>query len=65
MPHVRVSSPRRLRDLEAAFEALIIGGRRSFVVTADGADRFAIAVRWKLLLEIADAGPTKVGNRRR
>jgi hypothetical protein len=40
-------------DLEAAFADFIIGGRGSFVVTADGADQFARAVRRKLLLEIA------------
>jgi hypothetical protein len=40
-------------DLEAAFAALIIGGPASFVVTADRDDRFAEAVRRKLLLEIA------------
>ena len=40
-------------DLEAAFAETIIGGPASFVVTADGDDRFAQAVRRKLLLEIA------------
>jgi Protein of unknown function (DUF1194) len=43
-------------DLEAAFANTIIGGPASFVVTADGDDRFAEAVRRKLLLEIA-GGP--------
>ena len=38
-------------DLEAAFAALIIGGPASFVVTADRDDRFAQAVRRKLVLE--------------
>lgn len=42
-------------DLEAAFARLIIGGRGSFVVTADGPERFAQAVRRKLLIEIAGA----------
>jgi hypothetical protein len=42
-------------DLEAAFAALIIGGPASFVVTADRDERFAEAVRRKLLLEIAGA----------
>jgi Protein of unknown function (DUF2585)/Protein of unknown function (DUF1194) len=42
-------------DLEAAFAALIIGGPASFVVTADRDDRFAQAVRRKLVLEIASA----------
>lgn len=40
-------------DLERAFAELIIGGPASFVVTADGANRFAEAVRRKLILEIA------------
>ncbi len=44
-------------DLEAAFEELIIGGPASFVVTADGRDSFADAVRKKLLLEIAGQVP--------
>ena len=43
-------------DLEEAFADRIIGGFGSFVVTADGDDRFAEAVRKKLLLEIA-GGP--------
>jgi hypothetical protein len=42
-------------DLESVFEALIVGGDGSFVVTADGDDRFAQAVRRKLILEIARA----------
>ena len=42
-------------DLESAFARLIIGGRGSFVITADGPERFAQAVRRKLLLEIAGA----------
>ncbi len=40
-------------DLETAFAELIVGGPGSFVVTADGKDRFAAAVRRKLLLEVA------------
>ncbi|MGF1608242.1 MAG: DUF1194 domain-containing protein [Kiloniellales bacterium] len=40
-------------DLEAAFASLIIGGPGSFVVTADGNQSFAEAVRRKMLLEIA------------
>jgi hypothetical protein len=42
-------------DLEAAFAETIIGGPASFVVRADGDERFAEAVRKKLLLEIAGA----------
>ena len=49
-------------DLEAAFADTIIGGPASFVVTADGYDRFAEAVRRKLLLEIAGA-PALIGRR--
>ena len=45
-------------DLEAAFAETIIGGPASFVVTADGDDRFAHAVRRKLLLEIAGTPAT-------
>jgi hypothetical protein len=41
-------------DLEGAFAAFIIGGPGSFVVTADGDQQFAEAVRRKLILEIAD-----------
>jgi hypothetical protein len=44
-------------DLEAAFVERIIGGPASFVVTADGDDQFAEAVRRKLLLEIAGTAP--------
>ena len=43
-------------DLEKAFAETIIGGPGSFVVTADRDDQFALAVRRKLLLEIA-GGP--------
>jgi Protein of unknown function (DUF1194) len=50
-------------DLEAAFADTIIGGPASFVVTADGADRFAEAVHRKLLLEIAGA-PVTIGDLR-
>jgi hypothetical protein len=45
-------------DLEAAFAERIIGGPASFVVTADGDDQFAEAVRRKLLLEIAGTTPS-------
>jgi hypothetical protein len=40
-------------DLERAFAETIIGGPGSFVVTADGRDQFAAAVRRKLILELA------------
>lgn len=41
-------------NLEAAYQRRIIGGPRSFVVTADSRESFAEAVRRKLILEIAD-----------
>ena len=44
-------------DLEAAFAERIIGGPASFVIRADGDQRFAEAVRRKLLLEIAGTRP--------
>ena len=44
-------------DLERAFAETVIGGPASFVVTADDDDRFAEAVRKKLLLEIAGTVP--------
>lgn len=40
-------------ELETAFAELIMGGPGSFVVTADRGARFAMAVRRKLVLEIA------------
>ncbi len=45
-------------DLERAFAETITGGPGSFVITADGRDQFAAAVRRKLILELAgrDAG---------
>ena len=43
-------------NVEQAFAETIIGGPGSFVVTADGRDSFAAAVRRKLILEIADRG---------
>jgi Protein of unknown function (DUF1194) len=44
-------------DLEAAFAERIIGGPASFVIRADGDERFAEAVRKKLILEIAGIPP--------
>ena len=44
-------------DLERAFAETIIGGPGSFVVTADGRDQFAAAVRRKLILELAARDP--------
>jgi Protein of unknown function (DUF1194) len=45
-------------DLEAALAETIIGGPASFVIRADGDERFAEAVRKKLILEIAGIQPT-------
>lgn len=50
-------------DLEAEFEARLIGGLGAFVVTADGEARFAQAVRRKLILEIAGSGPAVAARR--
>jgi hypothetical protein len=44
----------RFEDLEAAYADRIVGGPGAFVVTANGRDSFAQAVRRKLILEIAD-----------
>lgn len=49
------SGPPVSYDLATAFKETIIGGRGSFVVSADGPERFAEAVRRKLVLEIAGA----------
>ena len=46
--------------LEEAFAQLITGGPGSFVITADGKDRFAEAVLRKLLLEVANLPATHV-----
>jgi len=43
-------------DLEAEFERQMIGGPGAFVVTAEDAPSFMLAVRRKLILEIADLG---------
>lgn len=45
-------------DLEQRFQERIIGGPGAFVITADGPDTFADAVRRKLVLEIAGPGST-------
>jgi len=46
----------RAGDLEAEFRDRLIGGPGAFVVTADGDESFMMAVRRKLILEIADLG---------
>jgi hypothetical protein len=57
----------RFEDLEAEYSDKIIGGPGAFVVTADGRESFAQAVRRKLILEIADLGGAsgEAGFRRR
>lgn len=50
-------------DLEQAFEDTIIGGTGSFVVSADQPANFALAVKRKLILEIAGL-PAPVSDRR-
>ena len=47
-------------DLEKAFEDTIIGGPGAFVVTADDMQRFSLAVKRKLVLEIAGREPGSV-----
>jgi uncharacterized protein YbaA (DUF1428 family) len=53
-------------DLERAFAETIIGGPGSFVITADGRDQFAAAVRRKLILELVEGdsdGPGRKNSR--
>ncbi len=50
-------------DLERAFLETIVGGPGSFVVTADGAESFAAAVKRKLILEIAGRAPALAARR--
>ena len=46
-----------LPDLDVYYENCVIGGPAAFLVTVDSADRFAIAIRRKLVLEIAGRTP--------
>lgn len=46
----------RAGNLEQEYADMIIGGPGAFVITADGPENFARAVRRKLILEIADLG---------
>ncbi|MEO1249144.1 MAG: DUF1194 domain-containing protein [Pseudomonadota bacterium] len=50
-------------DLEQRFDERIIGGPGAFVITADGPDTFADAVRRKLVLEIAGTGGPSVAEK--
>ncbi len=52
-------------DLEEAFKTQIIGGPGSFVITVDNGQRFAEAVRRKLILELSDAGSGNHSERQR
>ena len=45
------------RDLESQYRTRIIGGRNSFVITADSRASFAEAVKRKLILEISGTMP--------
>ncbi len=58
LPILRPDSPQRSgANLEQLYAEQIIGGPGAFLVTADDADRFADAVRRKLILEIAGLLP--------
>jgi hypothetical protein len=48
-----------IRELDIYYEDCVIGGPGAFLVTVDGAGRFAEAIRRKLVLEIAGA-PARV-----
>ena len=54
--HVSLGTPSAIKFIEAEYADKIIGGPGAFVVTADGEQSFAQAVRRKLILEIADLG---------
>ena len=58
LPILRPDSPRRAGvNLEEEYATRIIGGPGAFMVTADGRESFADAVRRKLFLEIAGLTP--------
>ena len=51
----------RFEDLEESYRMRLIGGPGAFVVTADGPENFAEAVRRKLILELAlDSGSADI-----
>ncbi|MCR8547372.1 DUF1194 domain-containing protein [Salipiger sp. P9] len=57
LPILRPDDPGRAQGgLEAIYEQRIIGGLGAFVVTADSRERFAEAVKRKLILEISHSG---------
>jgi hypothetical protein len=55
--HAPCSGRQGAGNLEADFASRLISGSGAFVVTADGRESFAHAVRRKLILEIAGAVP--------
>ena len=46
-----------LHDLDVYYEHCVIGGPAAFLVTVESPDRFAVAIRRKLVLEIAGRTP--------
>ncbi len=46
-----------LHDLDVYYEHCVIGGPAAFLVTVESPDRFALAIRRKLVLEIAGRAP--------
>ena len=49
-----------MRDLYLYYQNCVIGGPRAFIVVAKGFESFAIAIRRKLLIEIAGLDPAAV-----
>lgn len=49
-----------VHDLDVYYENCVIGGPAAFLVTVKSADRFAVAIRRKLVLEIAGRTPMRV-----
>ena len=49
-----------VRDLDVYYENCVIGGPAAFLLTVESADRFATAIRRKLVLEIAGRTPEPV-----
>lgn len=52
---------RPVRDLDLYYEHCVIGGPRAFVVVADDFKAFAVAIRRKLIIEIAGGRPPTAG----
>jgi hypothetical protein len=49
-----------VHDLDVYYEHCVIGGPAAFLVTVESPDRFAVAIRRKLVLEIAGRMPKLV-----